>query len=231
LSKRNAVISKVSLSASHDNPALVPPYLSYKTFHGFIERLRARLPLPNRIDRSVMAELSGSNQSQLAAALRYLQLIGPSNSPTGTLVALVKAEGADYQKTLRALLISRYTFLFDSGDLRRLTPQDIHQRFATVGASGETIRRCTSFLLAAARHAQIPVSAFVTHGPNMNKRKLKGKSRLPSLSTSSDNSDENVVMALLGKLPDFDPAWPAEIKSKWLDAFGRLLARVNEEVP
>lgn len=217
------------MRAGHDGILLIPPYLSYKTFHGFIERLRARQPLPNRIDRSVMAELSGSNQSQLAAALRYLQLIGPSNSPTGTLVGLVSAEGADYQKALRALLITRYAFLFDSGDLRRLTPREIQRKFENVGASGETVRRCTSFLLAAARHAQIPLSPFVTRAPNVSRRKVTSKRLLPKLASSSDNSDDNVVMALLGKLPDFDPTWPIEIKGKWLDAFGRLMARADGE--
>jgi hypothetical protein len=161
----------------------------------------------------------------LVAALRYLELISPSKSPTGALVVLVNAEGADYQKALRELLISHYAFLFDGRDLRRLTPQEIHRRFATIGASGDTIRRCKSFLLAAARHAQIPLSPFVTRAPNMGRRKVAGKRRPPT--TTFEDSGGSVVMALLGKLPDFDSAWPSEIKSKWLDAFGRLMARVD----
>ena len=49
----------------------LPPYVSYRTFYNFIERLQQHMP--SRIDRSYWGELlSGSNGTQLMAALRFL---------------------------------------------------------------------------------------------------------------------------------------------------------------
>ena len=58
----------------------LPPYVSYRTFHNFIERLQQHMP--SRIDRCYWGELlSGSNGTQLMAALRFLNLIDVNGKP------------------------------------------------------------------------------------------------------------------------------------------------------
>jgi hypothetical protein len=211
----------------------VPPYLSYKTFYGFIERLKRGVP--NRIDRSVMPSLSGSTQSQLVAALRYLDLITPTSAPTKRLIGLVSPKGTDYENALRELLVSSYPLFFDGQELKRMTAQEIKKGFAASGASGDTVRKCAAFFLAAARHAQISLPPFIA--PTRSKRRAEA-ARRKSPSTvlapaGTQNHTGGTAAMLLNKFPDFDPTWPAEIKSKWLDAFGKILARVNgeEDIP
>jgi hypothetical protein len=58
----------------------LPPYVSYRTFRNFLERLQQHIP--SRIDRSYWGDfLSGSNGIQLMAALRFLKLMMPIVSP------------------------------------------------------------------------------------------------------------------------------------------------------
>jgi hypothetical protein len=211
---------------------LVPPYLSYKTFYGFIERLKKEVP--NRIDRSVMPSLSGSIQSQLFAALRYLGLITPSKTTTKALALLVNADAAEYQKALREVLVSSYSFLFDGRDVKRMTPEEMRKRFMAAGASGDTIRKSIAFFLAAARHAQIPLSPFMTSvrtksKPRTPETRHSSRSTLSAGAGLGNSTFSGPVIALLNKFPDFDPTWPAKIKSKWFDAFERLMARMNTE--
>src|SRR6266404_9089538 len=101
----------------------VPPYVSFKTFSGFIERMRKGLP--NRVDRSVMSSLSGSSQLQLLAALRYLELASPKGIPTERLSGLVESDGAKFRKALREILTSSYPFLFNGFDLQRATVEEL----------------------------------------------------------------------------------------------------------
>ena len=51
----------------------LPPYVAYRTFRSFIQLLSPAVP--GRIDRSLMASMSGASQSQLIHALRCLRLI------------------------------------------------------------------------------------------------------------------------------------------------------------
>ncbi|MDD4465958.1 MAG: hypothetical protein PHY25_04705, partial [Dehalococcoidales bacterium] len=52
----------------------LPPYVSYRSFWNFLDRLREAVPA--RIDRSYWGDkFSGSTGTQLMGALRYLGLI------------------------------------------------------------------------------------------------------------------------------------------------------------
>ena len=69
----------------------LPPYISYRTFHNFVERLQQQLPA--RIDRSYWGDmLSGSTGTQLMAALRFLDLIDENGRPTDRLKPLVNGQ-------------------------------------------------------------------------------------------------------------------------------------------
>ena len=68
----------------------LPPYVSYRTFYNFLERLQQHMP--SRIDRSYWGDLlSGSTGTQLMAALRFLNLIDINGKPTELVRPLVES--------------------------------------------------------------------------------------------------------------------------------------------
>jgi hypothetical protein len=188
-----------------------------------------RKGLPNRVDRSVMSSLSGSSQLQLLAALRYLELVSPKGIPTERLSGLVESDGAKFRKALREVLTSSYPFLFNGFDLQRATVEELTRELGTAGASGDNVRKCVSFFLAAAKQAELPVSPFALSGSRVRRRSYLG-----SRTSRDSNSlvDEQAPLPnwqelALSKLPEFDPAWSAQTKSKWLEAFNQLIKSMD----
>ncbi len=139
----------------------IPPYVAYRTFENFLAELRAR-GLPSRIDRSILSHKSGTVQSQLLLCLQYLDLLTASGRPTGKLRGWVTAEGGARKSMQREIIKSAYDFVFDSNfDLNSATLLQMEELFQQTGASGETVRRCIGFFLAAAKSAGIPFSAYL----------------------------------------------------------------------
>lgn len=145
-----------------EQPKPLPPYVSYRTFLNFVASQRQGMP--GRIDRTLMSNLSGAIQSQLFGTLRYLNLINQQDIPQTIFEKLAKAEGAEQQEVLREVLQSSYPFLFDTEgfNLANATPGQFEEQFRKAGASGDTIRKCTAFFLAAAKDAEIPISPRIT---------------------------------------------------------------------
>jgi uncharacterized protein DUF5343 len=213
-------------TASHGADTVVPPYISYRTFSGFMDRLRKGVP--SRVDRSVMSSLSGSNQSQLMAALSYLQLISPKGAPTEKLAALVDPEGDKSQKAMRQILLASYPFLFKGFDLQKATFDELTGQLASAGASGDTVRKCVAFFLAAAKYAGLQISPFVTSRRRLrvrsNSRALPGDRKTDENERGGDfNGAHTWREIVLSKFPEFDPEWSPETKNKWFDAFDKLI--------
>src|SRR5260370_24113667 len=100
-------------------------------------------------------------------------------------------------------------------------------QFAGGGASGGTVRKCVAFFLAAAKHAGLQVSPFVTSRPRL---RVRLNSRVPVRHRKTNENrggdlDEARTWreVVLSKFPEFDPGWPPEIKTRWFDAFDRLI--------
>jgi len=139
----------------------IPPYVAYRTFENFLAELKAR-GLPSRIDRSILSHKSGTVQSQLLLCFQYLDLLTSSGRPTEKLRALLATEGRARKNLLREILRSAYPFIFDvQVDLSSATQNQMEELFRQTGASGETVRRCISFFLTAARNAGIPFSSYL----------------------------------------------------------------------
>lgn len=208
--------------ASHSDGYGVPPYLSFRTFTGFIDGLRRGVP--NRIDRSVMSSFSGSNQSQILATLRYLELISPKGVPTEKLSRLVESQDGNFRNNLRELLMRSYPFLFKGFDLRRATIDELTERFEGAGATGDTIRKCISFFLAAAKHAELEVSPFMFKRRQTRRPYAAARARKREDTGAPDNgpNPRSWQEVALSKLPEFDPSWSPQVKKKWFDAFDRL---------
>lgn len=211
-----------------------PPYVAYRTFKNFLATLSAAIP--SRIDKSVLIGHSGGTQTQLIHALRYLGLIDAKGAPTDKLPTLVKAEGAVYATALREVLNAAYPFISEV-QLRTATQKQLEEAFASV-ANGDTVRKCLTFYLPAARDAGIALSPFIREvgkrGPATGKPK-----KLRTVDKAAEQWKPEPLAAatiapppalswhemLLSKFPSFDPSWPDEVKAKWFENFSQLMTK------
>jgi len=93
------------------NHKYLPPYISYRTFQNFIDRLQQGIP--SRIDRSFWGDkLSGSTGTQLMTALRFLGLIDTSGVPTSRFKQLVTSKGIQKKDILKQITTDSYQFVF-----------------------------------------------------------------------------------------------------------------------
>jgi hypothetical protein len=111
----------------------------------------------------------------------------------------------------------------------------------------DTARKAIAFFLEAAKEAGIKTSPYFkktgvqvrgVRKPVANSRSntkptetARVKTTPPEKSANSGGSGGNGVESmdraqlLLSKFPSFDPAWPDDVKSKWFDAFDKLMGR------
>jgi hypothetical protein len=178
----------------------LPPYVPFKTFTNFVDSLVQGMP--GRIDRTVVSTMSGAMQNQLFASLRYLGLIDEQGIPQDALVQLVEAQGPDRQRILKSILQNSYTFLFSASgfSLANATWGQFEGQFKGTGASGDTIRKCIAFFLAAAKDAEIPLSHRITKAPptrttSLNPTRQRGEQTLKKtneLPQSVDRSNQMI---------------------------------------
>lgn len=148
---------------------VIPPYLSYASFINFLNTLRSE-GIPDRIDRSILRSMSGTLQAQLLSSLRYFKLIDDNNYVMPELEELVNSEGTERQDVLERLLKRAYpNILGDNTNGFRLSSATTHQfdeKFREYGISGDTVRKCQTFFLNAAKEAGIVVSSYIKPGMN-----------------------------------------------------------------
>jgi hypothetical protein len=132
-----------------------PPYVSFKTLTNLLERLQ-ETHLPPRIDRSYLDGLSGGYQTQVIAALRWLDLIGENGEVEGPLTALA-TNPEQRPGLIGELLRTHYPSVFALSG-RNATQGQLEEEFRKFGITGATLRKAIAFFLHAARYAEIPVS-------------------------------------------------------------------------
>lgn len=216
----------------------LPPYVSYRTFYNFVERLQQHMP--SRIDRSYWGELlSGSNGTQLMAALRFLYLIDINGKPMEALKRLVEARGEIRTKILHDIADDAYGFVLKSSlDLGSATYGQLVEVFhSTFQLTDDVSRKCVKFFISMANDAGLKVSPFITKktrsvrtnaGTKISARKSALRTNQSSLIPQEKDSIPNTSQwheMLLSKFPNFDPSWPDEIKMKWFSAFDEMLRK------
>jgi hypothetical protein len=171
----------VAMSTDTESKGLgAPPYISFKTLTNLLERLQ-QTHLPRRIDRSYLDGMSGGYQTQVIAALRWLDLIGEKGEVTPVLAQLATSPESRPQ-IIAELLRARYLSVFALSDANA-TQGQLEEAFRDFGVSGSTLRRAVAFFLHAARYAEIPVSPHfktpsappATGKPSVRKAKRSGK--------------------------------------------------------
>jgi hypothetical protein len=205
----------------------LPPYVSYRTFLNFAERLEREMPA--RIDRSYWSDrLAGSTGTQLMGALRFLGLVDSDGVPTSQLRQLVSARGDKRAELLRQIATESYNFVLGgSFDFHIATYAQLEEVFhRNFELADDVNRKCIKFFVALASDAGIPLSSFITK----RVRRLTAGAGTKAKRKSS-KSDRNLVLPheivdeLTTKFPTFDPSWSDEVKLKWFDAFDKLLTR------
>jgi hypothetical protein len=226
--------------ANDNRQKRLPPYVSYRTFHNFLEGMRQQMP--SRIDRSYWSgTLSGSTGTQLMAALRFLELIDTSSRPAAQLKALVSTEGEKREPVLKEIANRAYGFVFKGAlDPQNATYAQLEEVFhEAFKCTGEVARKCIKFFIALSGDAGVPLSPFITkrikplythsvsgNGKQKKKNSIVNNRNYQIPNTSKEIPDTNSWNEmLLTKFPSFDPAWNDEVKLKWFSAFDELLRR------
>jgi hypothetical protein len=227
--------------------ALAPPYLSWKTFSGYLKSLAQGIPDP--IDPSGMLTLNGSNRRLVMNALRYLKLVDGKDYKAKELQPLVEAmakEDANQKKTsLRAMLEKAYPFLFQGFDLGTSTPAAFGKKFSEAGLGGQTVAKGEAFFIEAAKEAGVTISPYILGSRKKGPKPGSGpsipriKKKSPELNLGSgehgegggSETDVRGVMAgtLASKFPDFDPTWSQDAQEAWFKMYGRLLSLVEPD--
>lgn len=203
----------------------LPPYMSYLTLRKFLDGI-AVTALPSHIDGSLLASKSGSSKKLLRATLRYLGLTNDKGVPSRDMQRLVNAKGVERQQVWRGVLKRAYPKFFDGGiDLSRTTTEELSKVFEGAGvASQDTLRKCVTFFSLAARDAGIKLSPHVKpySGTRQPRVALSNGDGAPDPHLSSDESNSGRFRTLLEKFPDFDPSWPEDMRTGWVQAFKEI---------
>lgn len=226
------------LPASGARKKLPPPYVSYRTFWNFLDGLQQTIPA--RIDRSYWgSRLSGTNGSQIVAALRFLGLTDLNGFPTNTLRQLVGSRDGERAEIIREIVRDAYSFMAqDAPDPQTATYAQLEEIFRDCfQLAGDVARKCIKFYTCLAAAGNIKLSPFVTNktrnGGGSSKRPgrkaadKKTRTEIPQ-DTSAGSSGNTLDKLLLEKFPSLDPSWPDELKSKWFSAFNELLKRTGD---
>ena len=141
-----------------------PPYISYKTFKHFLDRLEQQLPV--RIDRSYWGEMfSGSAGMQLMSAMRFLNLIDANARPMPRLKLL--ASGITVERravVLRQVAEEDYAFVFGGiSDLQNAGYADLEYVFQNAYHMKISVcRKCIKFFVEFSKDGGIPLAPRFT---------------------------------------------------------------------
>jgi hypothetical protein len=212
----------------------LPPYISYRSFHNFLEELQQGVPA--RIDRSYWGtRYSGSVGVQLVAALRFLGLIDVNAAPTDRLRKLTILKGGSRADHLKQMTLESFSFLA-SVNMQTATYGQLDEAFhAAYQLAPNVKRKCIKFYIDIAKDAGITLSSFITTRVRSN----GSGTGIKGISKRKNSKPENPVKIpqemelvpnnsswdelLLDKFPKFDPAWNDELKLNWFKGFDVLI--------
>lgn len=193
-----------------------PPYLPWVTFKGFLAQLKEN-SIPVRIDASVMKGKSGSDQSGLKTALRFLGLIGgPSDTVTQELRDLVEfMDTPMWSSALSDLVFAAYSEIMSDVNLDSGTLGQLQEAFAVRGnVTGSVRDKAVRFWLSAVRDAGVSISPHFGGGTP-----AAGSKRQPTRTkrqrTSNGRGDEGI-----------DPPPPDDVKEVRFPLPGRPDLRI-----
>jgi len=179
------------MASNKEKPA-TPPVISHISLTTFLNTLRDAGTVPARIDKTLMPKASGSQQSGMIAALRYLGLIDDSGKPKEHFKPLVLADDEARKPTLQQIFQDSYAFLFEDPefDLSHASAGQMTEKFRSLGISGSTLTKTIAFFLAAAKEYGIPVSPHIKPppAPKANGSQKRATKTTEEIKVESDSS-------------------------------------------
>lgn len=151
------------MAEEQKTPKKAAPYIPFKTFTSFVERLH-NTAVPPIIDGSVLSTMSGSMRSQLMSALRFMNLIDGRGTVSEELNTLVNSYKTDnWKKSLTDLIFEAYLSVVENVDLDKGTAQQLNEAFRLKGnVDGQMLEKAVRFYLAALSECGITVSPHFT---------------------------------------------------------------------
>ena len=156
----------------------LPPYISFSTLTTLLDWVREMPVTPSQIDRSLLEpKFAGSVGGQLMVGLRFLSLLD-GNNPTQRLGELARADNQGRKQLLAQRLLDSYGDELIKG-LRTDTPKMFDDKLRALGTTDATHRKAASFLINAAKYAELEIQPSVSrrarNKPSGTKRR-RGKS-------------------------------------------------------
>ena len=169
--------------AKKPDEAGTPPYLPWITFLNFLKQIKGSA-IPTRVDSTILKGRSGSDQSGIKTALRFMGLIGPDDSVTQKFRNLIGAmDGDDWRETLGDIISESYLEITSSLDLDNGTLGELQQGFSSKGGVSGSVRdKAVRFYLSACREAGYTFSPHFGVPPAANgdgTRKAAPRTRRP----------------------------------------------------
>jgi hypothetical protein len=173
------------------------------------------------------------------SALRFLNLIDASGTPTHILKELVPASRAQKADILRKVSYESFSFLeSESFEPEKATYSQLEEVFNELyQVDRDVARKCIKFFTELASDAGIPLSPFITK-KSKGSRPVNVTEKIPKKSGNRTNQNLKIPTTtepvprpsswkelLLTKFPSFDPTWPTDVQVKWFEAFDELLKR------
>lgn len=160
--------------------AWVPPYISFTTLVGLLDRMKEEGGAPPQIDPSYLDTFSGGYRSTVIASLKSLGLINDKGEVLALLTDLVEAPDRNARETIIANLLRQlYPEPVRLGGIKA-TQGQLLDAFRETGIGGDTLRKAIAFYLGAANYAKIPVSSnfkVPSVAPADGKKTVKRKPR------------------------------------------------------
>jgi hypothetical protein len=165
--------------AKTDKARPTPPYIPYKTLVNSLDVFETH-GLPPQIDRGIWKTQPGGVQGLLLASYKFLGLVDDSGRPQELLATLV-TDKEHRSARVEKLLRSAYPEILGKHDLAKMTAKMLEDEFETAyGVQGDTKRKGITFLLQAAKAAQMPLSGFLESQVRVVRRTKRNGSKRDS---------------------------------------------------
>ncbi|MFZ0912818.1 MAG: DUF5343 domain-containing protein [Candidatus Korobacteraceae bacterium] len=189
-----------------ENATPLPPYISYKTFTNFMDKMK-NTTVPPRIDSSVLTNYAGSVARQLVLALKYMGLIQQSGATNDVLKKLVRAYGTEeWKDALGEAISDAFVPIIGDLDIDTATYSQLDERFRKAGTDGVVRDRAIGFYLSALTDAGLTFSPHFKKprrvaAPRKSKGLAKGVTKLADEIEGEDELAESGVGAARFNFP------------------------------
>lgn len=138
-----------------------PPYSSWHIVKVFLAQA-GRFQQGELVDLNMITDLSHSQRGHLGSTLRFLGLVSNDRRATETLIRLANTQVDARSSIFGEILDTSYRFILDEyPDLSKLNLSALDSIFVRQGASGSTIRKCTTFFVELAKQAGMELPKVV----------------------------------------------------------------------